>query len=133
MEDVRTYIAESTRVVVLDTGALAHDVLHGSRGPRLTSLLMALDQPGTRGLVTLQVVEEVERHLVRIVPEADDLDLVRRRWRELYLPRLVIVNLVPETWGRRDARVQAVYARDASDGPLAQLAAVVAPCFLFWG
>lgn len=117
-------------MVVLDTGALAGDVLQSSRGPRLTSLLVALDQPGTRGFVTAQIVEEVERNLGRIVPAADDLDLVRRRWRELYLPRLVIVDDVPELWGRRDDRVQAVYARHANDGPIAQLAAVVAPCSL---
>lgn len=116
---------------MLDTGALAHDVLQGSRGPRLTSLLMALDQPGTRGFVTAQIVEEVERDLVRIVPKTDDLSLVRRRWRELYLPRLVIADVIPEAWGRSDARVQAVYAAHGNDGPLAQLAATVAPCSLF--
>lgn len=131
MDEVPPYIARGPRVVVLDTGALAHDVLQGSRGPRLTSLLMALDQPGTRGFVTAQIVEEVERDLVRIVPRTDDLSLVRRRWGELYLPRLVIVDVIPEAWGRSDTRVQAVYATHVNDGPLAQLAATVAPCSLF--
>lgn len=69
---------------MFDTGALAHDVVQGSRGPRLTSLLVALDQGGARGFITAQIVDEIERHLPDIVTAVDDLEVVRQRWRQLY-------------------------------------------------
>ena len=69
-EYVAAYIATGQMVVVLDTGALARDVLQSSRGPRLTSLLVALDQPGIRGFVTTQI-GLLRRHF----PKATDLSV----------------------------------------------------------
>jgi hypothetical protein len=116
-------------LAVLDTGALARDVVHSSRGPRLTSLLMALDRRGARAFITPQIAEEVERHLSDIATGTDNLDLVFRRWRQMYLPRLVIVD-VPPSWGQGDPRVQAILRRHPADAPLAQLATTLGPCWL---
>lgn len=43
----------------------------------------------------------------------------------------MIVEQIPVTWGRDDARVQDITARHCVDAPLAQLAVVLAPCALF--
>ncbi len=117
------------RLAVLDTGALARDVVHSSRGPCLTSLLVALDHGGARAFMTAQVAEEVERHLPDIATESDDLERAFRRWRQLYLPRLVIVD-VPPSWGRNDPRMQTILTRHPADAAVARLATVLGQCWL---
>jgi hypothetical protein len=119
------------RIHVGDTGVLLNEVVQFTRNRRLTSLLASLEQGTALLFVPRHVLGEMETDLAPYAADRGvDPATTVRQWRDLYLPRIRVVD-VPDTWAAEDQRVRAVVARHATDAPTARLAVTLAPCYCF--
>jgi predicted nucleic acid-binding protein len=110
--------------VVVDANVLIEDVLRYARTGASTLTFLG-EQEVAVLLAPTHIGAKVRQHLPRVAAQTDcPLDKALEAWEGVHARLLRLVDLPPSI---TDERAMVVASKDPEDGPLAQLAALVAP------